>query len=217
MQLLFSQLPRDGSTIDIQALFFKFTMDYATEFLFGKSAHSLTSPEGSEAAEFGEAFDLAQSRLGQRSRLGRLVALVRDKKFDNACKVVHQFADEIILSALERSRPKDAEKSIESKDHPERYTFLDELVKSTQNPKQIRDELLNILLAGRDTTASLLGNTLHVLAQRPDIWKALKAEVDTLDGKLPDYDTLRNLQYLKCLLNECTFPSTMEYFQTDIL
>jgi cytochrome P450 len=78
-------------------------------------------------------------------------------------------------------------------------------LKSTTDPKQLRDELLNILLAGRDTTASLLSNTFHVLARRPDIWKKLKAEVDELQGARPDYETLRNMKYLKYLLNECSF------------
>jgi cytochrome P450 len=85
----------------------------------------------------------------------------------------------------------------------ERYVFLNELAKSTNDPKQLRDELLNILLAGRDTTASLLSHTWHALARRPDVWAKLKAEVDALGGKAPDYETLRDMKYLKFVLNEC--------------
>ncbi len=131
--------------------------------------------------------------------------MFRDSEFDEACKFVHQFVDKIIFQALEKSHPRDPEKSIESAS--DRYVFLEELIKSTQDPRQLRDELLNILLAGRDTTASLLSNTFHVLARRPDIWAKLKAEVDGLQGVKPDYETLRNMKYLKNLLNECTsFP-----------
>lgn len=187
-------------------------MDSATEFLFGDSVNSLTSSEGSEQDQFGRLFDLAQSRLGNRSRLGRLVALFRDTEFDDACKFVHQFVDKIIFNALEKAHPHDPEKSIESKS--DRYVFLEEMLKSTRDPKQLRDELLNILLAGRDTTASLLSNTFHVLARRPDIWEKLKAEVDELQGVKPDYETLRNMKYLKNLLNECkiTSPSLSHRF-----
>lgn len=189
----------------MQALFFKLTLDSATEFLFGDSVNSLNSSENSEQDKFGRLFDLAQGRLGNRSRLGRLAALYRDSEFDEACKFVHQFVDKIIFKALEKAHPRDPEKSIESKS--DRYVFLEELLKSTQDPRQLRDELLNILLAGRDTTASLLSNTFHVLARRPDIWAKLKAEVDELQGVKPDYETLRNMKYLKNLLNECThFP-----------
>jgi len=111
-----------------------------------------------------------------------------------------------VYRALEKARPQDPEKSIDANGQSERYTFLSELVKATQDPKRLRDELLNILLAGRDTTASLLGNTFHVLARRPDIWKKLKAEVNELRGKKPTYETLKNMKYLKHLLNECKFP-----------
>ncbi|KAG4419738.1 hypothetical protein IFR04_007145 [Cadophora malorum] len=200
IQQFISKIPRDGQTVDLQALFFKLTLDSATEFLFGHSVNSLNSSENSEQDKFGRLFDLAQSRLGNRSRLGRLANLFRDSEFDEACKFVHQFVDKIIFQALEKSHPRDPEKSIESAS--DRYVFLEELIKSTQDPRQLRDELLNILLAGRDTTASLLSNTFHVLARRPDIWAKLKAEVDGLQGVKPDYETLRNMKYLKNLLNE---------------
>jgi hypothetical protein len=84
-----------------------------------------------------------------------------------------------------------------------KYIFANELALATDDPMQIRAELLNILLAGRDTTAGLLSNTFHVLARRPDVWAKLKSEVDQLEGKRPDYETLRNMKYLKFVLNEC--------------
>jgi len=77
-----------------------------------------------------------------------------------------------------------------------------ELVRQTTDPIAIRSELLNILLAGRDTTASLLTNVWHILSRRPDIWKRLQAEVATLDNDIPSFEGLKNLKYLKALLNE---------------
>jgi cytochrome P450 len=189
--------------VDLQPLFFRLTLDTATEFLFGESVRSLNSTEGSEEDHFQQAYDFAQSRLANRGRLGKLIRLYRDKEFDAACKTVHRFVDKIIFRSLEKLHPRDAEKSIDGNGQPERYVFLTEMLKSTTDPKQLRDELLNILLAGRDTTASLLSNTFHVLARRPDIWKKLKAEVDGLRGMKPDYETLRNMKYIKYLLNEC--------------
>jgi hypothetical protein len=38
---LMKAIPKDGSTVDLQKLFFGFTMDTATEFLFGHSVHTL--------------------------------------------------------------------------------------------------------------------------------------------------------------------------------
>lgn len=199
---LIAKIPRDGSTVDLQPLLFKLTLDSATEFLFGESVNSQNSSKDSDEDRFGKYFDLGQSRLGNRNRLGKLVLLIPDKDFDDSCKIVHNFVDKIVLRALEKPQLSDAEKAVEGT--PERYYFLDELLKATRDPMELRSELLNILLAGRDTTASLLSNTFHVLARRSDIWKKLKVEVDELNGEMPGFETLRNMKYLKTLLNECT-------------
>jgi cytochrome P450 len=198
-----TRFPTDGSTIDLQPLFFSLTLDSATEFLFGQSVDSLNSAEDSEQVKFGKDFDYAQNCLTMRSRLGKLVFLYRNKLFDQACQNVHAFVDEIVRTELARTPPEDAEKSNDGNGDANRYVFLTELVKSTRDPVRLRDELLNVLLAGRDTTASLLSNTFHALVRRPDIFRKLKAEIDQLNGEKPDYETLRNLKYLKQILNEC--------------
>lgn len=208
VQNFISNIPKDGSTVNLHPLLFQLTLDTSTEFLFGESVHSLGCAKGSEEDRFQKAYDLAQGRLTNRLRLGKFVCFFRDKEFDNACNIVHSFIDKIIFKALEKQHPKDAEKSIDSKGESGRYVFMTELLKATTDAKQLRDELLNILLAGRDTTASLLSNTFHVLARRPDIWKKLKAEVDTLRDVQPNYETLKNLKYLRYLLNECMDPSS---------
>ena len=57
VQNLFDNLPTDSSVVDIQSLFFKFTMDYAVEFLFGLSTNLLVKGGHSpEAVIFSAAF-----------------------------------------------------------------------------------------------------------------------------------------------------------------
>jgi cytochrome P450 len=204
---MIGKIPRDGSTVDLQTLFFQLTFDSATEFLFGESVDILRSPEGSEQQLFAAAFDYAQVGITKRNRLGPFVFLYRDKKFDEACKRVHNFVDRFVFRALEyRKMHGDNDEK-----EPERYVFLNELAKATEDPKRLRDELLNILLAGRDTTAGLLSNTFHVLARRPDIWEKLSKEVDTLEGEKPSYETLRNMKYLRNVLSEGRSPMWIPY------
>lgn len=163
----------------------------------------LRSPAGSEQQLFGLAFDYAQTELTQRTRLGPFLWLYRNKKFDIACKRVHNFVDKFVARALEYRRAHRAGEKSSSEKESGKYIFANELALATDDPMQIRAELLNILLAGRDTTAGLLSNTFFVLARRPDIWAKLQNEVDQLGGKRPDYETLRNMKYLKFVLNEC--------------
>jgi len=202
IQNFVSRIPKDGSTVDLQTLFFQLTLDSATEFLFGESVNSLTSPEDSEQQKFGKAFDYAQSKLGDRNRFGELLMFYKASEFDTACKTVHDFVDKIVYRTLEKSELLDPERTIDGDGKQQRYVFLNEMAKATRDPKRLRDELLNVLLAGRDTTASLLSHTFFVLARRPDIWNKLQAEVDGLHGVLPDYETLKSMKYLKYLLTE---------------
>jgi cytochrome P450 len=195
---LISKIPKDGSTVDLQNLFFRLTLDSATEFLFGESVNSLGSTEGSDQHRFGVDFDYAQSKVGTRDRLSWLSS---QTEYNRACKFVHAFVDRIVYRALEKTKDYDPEKP-DSFDDSGRYVFLDEVAKKTRDPKQLRDESLNILLAGRDTTASLLSHTFHTLARRPDIFSKLKAEVNDLGGKTPTYETLKSMTYLKYVLNE---------------
>ena len=106
----------------------------------------------------------------------------------------------------ERTGPAIAEKveTTAGAEEEDRYVFLHELVKSISDPIRLRAELLNVLLAGRDTTASLLSSIFHTLARRPDIWAKLEAEVTTTlpEGERPTWTQLKEMRYLQDILRE---------------
>lgn len=58
-------------------------------------------------------------------------------------------------------------------------------------------------MAGRDTTASLLGNLFFMISKSPEIMAKLQQEVDSLNGARPSYSSLRDMKYLKYCLREC--------------
>ena len=202
---LIQAIPRDGSTIDLSELFFRLTIDSATEFLFGDSTNSL-APGGSKesANQFADAFNYSQYAVGNHFRLGPLAAVIPDSKFDRDVKMVHDFVDAYVKKALEYRKTHGLGNADGKTD--ERYVFLHELAKQTDDPIAIRSELLNILLAGRDTTASLLSNVWFMMARRPDVWAKLRAEVDALGGEKPSFAQVKDMKYLRYTLNECMFP-----------
>lgn len=204
IQRLFSAIPQDGSAVDLQPLFYNMTFDTATEFLVGKSIECQLAREGSHAQEVVNAFDYAETQMASRMRLGKLSFMHRDPKFDRSCRILHNAFDALIA---------DAQRDAELKGEKEaagdtNYVFMKELMKIEKDPKQLRAEALNVLIAGRDTTAGLLSNIFYVLARNPRVWNRLQKEVSTLEGKLPDYGTLRgDLPYLKAVINEGTLSS----------
>lgn len=176
----------------------RFTLDSATEFLFGKDVCSLSaglvyppnSPLATNVAfqkhpanRFAHAFIEAQSETSYRGRLGkhwRLFEIWSDrvKKHMHVC---HEFIDPILEEALSKKKalkeagliPEKNEKQV-----TEGETLLDHLVNYTEgeyftivycfmypyllistDQTVIRDEILNIMIAGRDTVSiHLLGN-----------------------------------------------------------
>ena len=198
---LIKAIPRDGSTVDLQELFFSMTLDSATEFLFGESTNCLTPTKEDEVGiKFADAFNYTQQECMNAMRTGMLSFWVRSSKFKADVQFISDFADSYVQKGLEYSKTIDPEKAASLSD--DRYVFLHELAQSTKDPIQIRSELLNILLAGRDTTASLLADVFFVLGRREDVWLELQAEVATLEGQRPTYEQIKDLKYLRMVVNE---------------
>ena len=190
---------------DIQSIYFRLTIDSATEFLFGESVESqlgaikgLHRPEDSFAAYF----DKSQRVCAQRSRFEKLGFLVDNKETRHSDKQVHNFVDKFVHKALQSvnsEKPADEEKA--------NYVFLDALVAATRDPIELRSQLLNILLAGRDTTASLLSWTTLLLARNPEVFRKLR---ETIVSEFGTYSSPRNItfaslkscQYLQYCMNE---------------
>lgn len=99
--------------VDLQVLFFRLTLDSATEFLFGESVDSqlrLASGYKNEmnqsaaplSADFAEAFDRGQRALATRFQFGDLYYLCNPKGFKEACKTCHDFIDHFVRLALSK-------------------------------------------------------------------------------------------------------------------
>lgn len=148
---LISRMPENG-TVDLQPLFFSLTLDTTTALLFGRSVNSLRA-DVDQAAEnklFGESFSIAQDGLAKRFRLAPLYFLYNPKRFRKACQNVHRFVEKYI-----DERQQKLEHTSENASW-----FMHQVAQASQNKKDIRDQLLNVLLAGRDTTACCLTWTL---------------------------------------------------------
>ncbi|KAI0998873.1 Cytochrome P450 monooxygenase [Podosphaera aphanis] len=223
MQNLDTKLPADrkgwSEDVDLQVLFFRLTLDTATEFLFGKSANSqLSLMPGREKnkklksndldsleIDFAGAFDTAQMALASRARLADRYWLLSPKGFKESCKACHNFIDHFVRLALS---PERREKyTEEERTGTGKYVFLDALAKETQDPIELRSQLLNVLLAGRDTTASLLGWLFMLLTKDPARYKKLRdlivAEFGTYENPSNiTFSKIKSCQYLQFCINE---------------
>lgn len=83
-------------------------------------------------------------------------------------------------------------------------TFLHNIARFTRDRQAIRDQIMAVLLAGRDTTAVTLSWTVYELSNAPEVLKRLRNEILATVGptRTPTYEDLKAMKYLTHTLNE---------------
>lgn len=221
--------PSAAAAIDVQDLYSRFTIDAASDSFFGKNLDTLSCPlptpgsstlsaKGSLTSSsssatgagdppswnsFTEAFESAQATVTRRGRLGYfwpLFELFKDKNQKNV-DVINEFIEPLVREALE-DKEKMKDRGVTSP--VGERTFLQHLCESTDDSVLIRDQLLSLLLASRDTTACLLTYVTYFMAMHPEICQKLRAEVLEHCGPRnpPSYEQIRGMKYMRAVINE---------------
>ncbi len=219
LRILFRALPEENSSgwteeRDIMPLIFNFTLDVSTEFLFGRSVNSQTavvsSPghgsntEVKKNIEFARALNFSQEYIGWRIRFQGLYWLANSKKFREACKTVKEFTDQFVRLALDSA----SERIAPAAGQKEKFVLLDSLVATTKNPQELRDQVLQILVAGRDTTSSLLSWTILLLSHHSEYFNYLHKTVlehfgsEIFPGNEMNFSSLKACKPLQNVLYE---------------
>ncbi|KAI4227579.1 MAG: hypothetical protein L6R36_002280 [Xanthoria steineri] len=185
---------RDG-VVDLQPLFFQFTLATTTALIFGQPVES---SEDEEQDSFARSFDHASWITTLRSRLTDLYWIYNPSHYRAACKTIKNFADGFVSRALSANDHGKAEAV------SDRYAFIEDLYAALKDTSLVRDQLINILLAGRDTTACLLSWTFFLLARHPHVLGRLKEEIASVVGSDVNITRthIQKMGYLKCILNE---------------
>ncbi|KAI6168961.1 cytochrome P450 [Pisolithus thermaeus] len=198
---------REGYPVDFQDMISRFTLDSATEFLFGKNMEHTNHPSN----VFARAFADAQSHTALRGRLGTFWRLAEfwSDRVKKETEVCYKFIDPILKDALEMKRSmREGKQSIGQVWSEEKVvlgnTLLGDLIDCTDDITVIRDEIMNILIAGRDTTASTLTFLVYMLSQHPDVLRRLRAEILSRVGSSgrPTSEDVEEMKYTRAVINE---------------
>ncbi|UKZ92431.1 uncharacterized protein TrAFT101_007386 [Trichoderma asperellum] len=170
---LLSKIPSSGGPVDLKDLLYRWSLDTTTEFLLGENAGSLDFP---------------------------IAPLIPKGEYYRAIKRIEEFIEPIIARTLAIC-PTQLQQL--SKSDLE-FSFLHSIAIYTKDPKLIRDQIMSVLFAGRDTTAATLSWAMYELSNYPHMWAKLRKEILNKLGPqaAPTYEVLKNLTYLKKVLNE---------------
>ena len=208
---LLCAIPRDRSTVDLSPLFYKLALALGTSLLFDETMSSLNPEFKTSSEDFIRAFHTVNRGAELRVRMGLLLPLMpRNRLYDDANKFLHNYADAFVQKALEYRKTWDSGDTDNSERTDERYVFLREIAKENADPVRLRDHLLGMLLAGSETTTSLLTSCLSILSHRRTLWAELRAEVLEMQDQEPNYERVKALTKLNYFINEGTLLSSFE-------
>ncbi|OAP54522.1 hypothetical protein AYL99_10970 [Fonsecaea erecta] len=198
-----------GMPVDVADLLLKLGTDFATEAVFGHSTNSLLfdlkhwsgEQDIGSAGDFSLAVDHALHMLGQRGQLINFYWIRDSPRFRQSCRTCQAFVNQY----LEDARQSQTEQSIEDTGKGGAMSFMHSLVARDNIPADvIRDQLLALLLASRDTSASFASWVIYALARHTEVMAKLRSLTETQlpRDRPPTVAEIAALPYLRHVLNE---------------
>ncbi|KAH7438653.1 hypothetical protein KP509_04G024200 [Ceratopteris richardii] len=131
----------------------------------------------------------------------------RQRKFQQDLKVINDCLDSLIKQARETRQEEDIE-ALQQRDYSKvndasLLRFLVDMRGEDADDRQLRDDLMTMLIAGHETTAAVLTWATFMLAQNPGKVMKAQEEVDNiLGGRVPNLDDIKNLRYIRLIVAE---------------
>lgn len=177
-------------------------LDEVTGLTLGVLGRSLLDADLSAFDSIGGAFEAVQDQamfeMVSMSSVPTWVPLPKQVRFRRARRELQRIVEKLVTDRLGRG------------DIEEGTDLVSRLIMATRSesdPEVARqrrqDELVTLLLAGHETTASTLGWTFHLVGHLPEIWRRLHDEaVSVLGDRPPVYADLRELTYTTMVVQE---------------
>ncbi|KFY24240.1 hypothetical protein V493_05365 [Pseudogymnoascus sp. VKM F-4281 (FW-2241)] len=192
---LLMHLLNDEEPVEVYDLVDRLLLDVVTHIFFGESANSLQSSD----QPFRDALDTLLTVNTKRLLVGPIALLFPDWLIaPKATTAFNNYMDIHVQRIIQRSKLQVV--SLSDKDH----TFMDALAVNEPDAKYIKDQLVSVLLAGKDPVAIIITWILYELSRRPETMKRLRTEISNIVGfaTLPDATHLKNMTFLKNIVKE---------------
>jgi len=184
---------RTGSTVDLAEEMTRLTMT-----VLGRA---LLSADLGSFHMLGESFEVAQDQaMFEMVTLGAIpvwLPLPRNRRFHRARRQIEQIAEALVASRAHTG----------GRDGNDMLSLVAAAYRDEPDAKKrwrvLRDELVTILLAGHETTASTLTWTWYLLSCHPETAAAVHAEaVEVLGDRTPGHEDLARLRVTGMVIQE---------------
>ncbi|ORY21852.1 cytochrome P450 [Naematelia encephala] len=204
IQRFLNNLPSGEEACDIQARFRQLALETALMWMTGTDIGDPSSKGSAEweqsKNDLGWALVEAQRVVGRRVKIGTVWPLL-ELGYDPLARpmqVIRTFFAPLITAAVSR-RDQQVQDSLRAGDE---VHLIDRLIEATEDMKLVEDQLINVLLASRDTTSSLLTFCTYALALYPDVADRLRGEVRSVVIGDVNKGAIRECRLCRGFINE---------------
>lgn len=131
----------------------------------------------------------------------------RLRKFNSDLGLLNDVLDDLITRAKNTRQVEDIEE-LENRNYaevkdPSLLRFLVDMRGADMDNKQLRDDLMTMLIAGHETTAAVLTWALFELTKNPECMRKAREEIDAVIGdRPPTYEDIKNMPYVRLIVAE---------------
>ncbi|KAK6244636.1 hypothetical protein QUC31_011045 [Theobroma cacao] len=198
----------DGTAVNMEEKFSQLTLDVIGLSVFNYNFDSLTSDSPVIDAVY-TALKEAELRSTDILPYWKIRALCkvipRQIKAEQAVTVIRRTVEELIIKCkeiVEREGERIDEEEYVNDADPSILRFL-LASREEVSSMQLRDDLLSMLVAGHETTGSVLTWTLYLLSKDSSTLLKAREEVDrVLKGRPPAYEDIKDLKFLTRCITE---------------
>ncbi len=182
----------DGATLNIHEDMMQLSLEIVVKTLFN------TDTTG-DVQKIGKALDIIIDQVSAAAvrpiQFPDWVPTAGNRKYNTALAELNVIVTQIIREHRQQTT--------ESDDLLSTLLHIQDEDGTRMTDKQIRDEVVNLYIAGHETVALALSYTWHLLAEHPDIEAKLHTELENvLQGKIPTLEDLQRLPYTELVFNE---------------
>ncbi|KAL2958664.1 hypothetical protein AAZX31_18G220400 [Glycine max] len=197
----------DGEDVEMESLFSRLTLDIIGKAVFNYDFDSLSNDTGIVEAVYTvlrEAEDRSVAPIPVWEIPIWKDVSPRLRKVNAALKLINDTLDDLI-AICKRMVDEEELQFHEEYMNEQDPSILHFLLASGDDvsSKQLRDDLMTMLIAGHETSAAVLTWTFYLLSKEPRVMSKLQEEVDSVLGdQYPTIEDMKKLKYTTRVINE---------------
>lgn len=194
------QAAASGATIDLQADFMRFTVDAVAGLAFGSDINTLESDDDAIQKHLDQIIPALFKRVNALVPYWRFIKLPSDRQLDRSVAIVNEAIHGFIAKARERLAANPSLREQPNNLLESMIVAADQADSGVDN-KDVAGNVMTMLLAGEETTATTLSWMVYLLMRNPEALQLAQEEARRMEGELTP-EALNEAKFIEACAHE---------------